>query len=117
LDALVLPAWRDAGFAGRPEFELLLRIDGRWVGTIYLSSRGTGALIVSANPDREGAPRAGGKEAEAPRAGPEKSAPAHHWFDDLSFTFHPGGDPPTYARVDGEGRVEVRTMERATKPR
>jgi len=111
VDALVLPAWKDAGFSGRPEFELLLRVDRKWVGTIYLSSQAAGALVVTANPDR--AARAELPGSDAPPAAPAGARPAHHWFDDLAFSFHPRSDPPTYARVDGEGQVEVRTMERA----
>jgi len=112
LDALVLPAWKDAGFTGRSEFELLLRVDRNAVGTVYLSRQESGALIDRANPDRA---RAGKPAPDAPPAAPAGAPPAHHWFDDLAFSFHPRSDPPTYARVDGEGKVEVRTMERATK--
>jgi hypothetical protein len=112
VDALVLPAWKDAGFSGRPEFELLLRVDRKAVGTVYLSRQEAGALIDRANPDQA---RAGKSAPDAPPAAPAGTPPAHHWFDDLAFSFHPRSDPPTYARVDGEGKVEVRTMERATK--
>lgn len=112
VDALVLPAWKDAGFAGRPEFELLLRADRKWIGTIYLSSQAEGALVVSANPERA---LAAELAPDQPPAAPAGARPAHHWFDDLAFSFHPRGDPPTYARVDAEGKVEMRTMERATK--
>ena len=117
LDALVLPAWRDAGFEGRPEFELLLRVDRNWIGTLYLATGTPGALIVTANPDSARAKRKGAGPPDAPSEGDARGAPAHHWFDDLAFSFPPRGDPPTYARVDGEGKVEVRTMERATKPK
>jgi hypothetical protein len=115
LDALVLPAWKDAGFSGRPEFELLLRVDRKWIGTLYLATGTPGALIVTANPDAARALREGAVPPVDPPAGGARGLPAHHWFDDLSFSFHPRGDPPTYARVDAEGKVEVRTMERATK--
>jgi len=106
VEMLVQPAWKDAGFAGEPEFEILLRDHGRCVGTIYLSSQVSGALVESANPDRA-------REKGALAVPPTKPSAAHHWFDDLAFSFHPKGNPPTYARVDGEGKVEVRTMERA----
>lgn len=115
VDFLVLPAWKDAGFAGHPEFELLLREDQRAVGTIYLSSEATGTLIVSAHPDRVRDPQT--ETDMPPPAAPAKDAPPHHWFDDLAFFFHPRGEPPTYGRVDADGRAEVRTMERASDRR
>jgi hypothetical protein len=40
-------------------------------------------------------------------------SPPRHWFDDLAFSFHPNASPPTYGRVDGDGRFELRTMQRA----
>ncbi len=88
LDFFVLPAWKDAGFAGDPQFELSLRRDGEWCGTVYLSSTERGALIGTAKP-------ADGELGK-------------HWFDSLDFSFHPNAEAPTYGRVDEAGEVEQR---------
>ncbi len=113
LDGLVLSARRDAGFGGRPGFEPLRRVDRAAVGTIYLSRMVAVAPIASANPGRASAERPDQALREAPAA----ATAARHSLDELSLSFHPRGDPPTNARVDGAGPVEMRTVERATKRR
>src|SRR5262249_61621306 len=34
-DFFVLPPWRAAGFSGTPQFEILLREKGDWIGTVW----------------------------------------------------------------------------------
>jgi len=87
LDTLVMPAWIDAGFVREPDYELLLRRKGRWCATIYLALGQPGALITTAH-----------------------AGEGEHWLDALEFEFHPRATPPTYARVDAAGRVEIRTL-------
>lgn len=88
MDALVLPAWRDAGFRGEPDFELTLRKDGHWFATIFLAADERGGLVTVTH----------------------RSAGSTHWLDNVDLAFHPRGEVPTYARVDAEGRWEVRTL-------
>ncbi len=89
LDTLVLPAWEHAELVDAPRIELLLRRGGEWCGTVWLAPAEPGALIETAHPASEPA----------------------HWLDALDFSFHPRATPPTYARVDGSGRHELRTIE------
>jgi hypothetical protein len=84
LEELVLPAWIDAGFHGKPDYEIHLFRDSKWCGTVYLSEGEWGSLIETAHSGEGG-----------------------HWFDRLDFSFHPGGDPPTYGRVDGAGTLDL----------
>ena len=111
VDWLVQPAWDHAGFQGAPQFEIGLieppvrdrELRGEWCGTVYLATDHAAALIESA---RQWPSRKDGTEKPSGAAGRRA-----HWFDDLAFSFHPNGDPPTYARVDSQGRCELRTME------
>jgi len=109
LEELVLPAWEDAGFPARPELEIQMLEKGDGVGTLYLASAVHGCLIESAHVARRRVPASGAEGGASEAAATEPSIP-RHWFDDLGFSYHPGGDPPTYGRVDATGRVEVRTM-------
>jgi hypothetical protein len=86
LQSFVLVPWRDAGFGGKPEFEVLLRRKGDWCGTIWLSSQESGALITTMH-----------------------SGKGDHWLDDEHVSFHP--TRPTYGRVDDQGHFEVRLIE------
>jgi hypothetical protein len=81
----VLPPWKDAQFRGEPEFEILMRRQGSWCGTVWLSSTEPGALIETAH-----------------------KGPGDHWFDRLEFSFHP--KEPSYGRVDAAGNFELRTI-------
>lgn len=83
VDLFVLPPWKDAGLAGTPEFQILLRRKGEWCGTVWLSSLDPAALILSADPY--------GKA---------------HWFDELDVGFHPM--KPRYGLVDGAGNYTSR---------
>jgi hypothetical protein len=112
LEELVLPAWVDAGFSGQPEFELSLREDQILVGTLYLSSRLSGAVITSAHRERALTHELPSKTAETATSG-AKSAVPHHWFDDLVLSCSPTDNAPGFARVGADGRVEVRTLSRA----
>ena len=85
MDLFVLPIWADAAFAGAPEYELLLRRERNWCGTVFLGANEPGALIRTANPGA-----------------------GDHWFDSLSFSYHPRAEQPQYGRVDANGAVEVR---------
>jgi hypothetical protein len=111
VEDMVMPAWAHAGFPGEPEFQLLMLEDQRLVGTVYTSSRLRGALIETAHLDRvmDGWRTSLGSQER------EQGKIAHHWFDDLAFSYDPRGDAPTYGRVDADGHVEVRTMPRATR--
>lgn len=85
MDLFVVPPWKGAGFQGLPEFEILLRRNDRWCGTVYLSSKESGALIETAH-----------------------AGPGEHWFDKLEFSFHPKN--PFYGRVNAAGNFEMRSM-------
>ena len=87
LEKLVLPAWHHAGFTGQPDFELLLRREGRWTATVFLARGQAGGLITTAH-----------------------RGEGQHWLDAQEFSFHPRSDPPTYGRVDAAGRFELRTL-------
>jgi hypothetical protein len=91
LDELVTPAWRDAGFAGEPEIQLVLgTAPNDWPVTVYLSSREPRALIA---------------KARAPKREPESA----HWLDGLAVSFHP--KDPRYAVATRDGAHEVRQIE------
>jgi hypothetical protein len=81
LGTLVLPAWRDAGFEGEPEYELHLRRGEDATATVFLSRVRPGALITDA-----------------------RSGPGEHPLDLLELSFHPRAELPRYARVDATGR-------------
>lgn len=81
----VSPAWRDAGFKGEPEFEILLRRKGNWCGTAWLSGTEAGAVVLDM-----------------------KAGPGEHWLDKADVSFHP--TEPTYLRVDAVGKHETRTI-------
>ncbi len=78
----VLPAWKDAKFAGVPEMSLLLRRNEKWCGTVFLSSKENRALIVNA-----------------------QSGKGNHWFDKLNVAFHP--KQADYIVVDENGKASV----------
>lgn len=83
----VVPPWRDAGFQGEPEFQVLLCRGRDWCGTVWLSRQEPGTLVEMAS---------GGT--------------TEHWFDRLEVAFHPAA--PTYGRIDANGKCEVRTVGR-----
>jgi hypothetical protein len=65
-DVNVLPPWRDGGFRGNPDFQILLRRKDQWCGTVFLSATDGGVLIVHAEP-----------------------GPGDHWLDQLKVSFSP----------------------------
>lgn len=84
------PPWKHAGFGGEPEFELLLRREGRWCATVFLATNEPGALIATAH--------------RLPGATEDD-----HWLDRLEVSYHPR--TPSYARVTAAGTCEVRDVE------
>lgn len=75
-------AWDLAGFEARPEFQVLLRREGKWAATMFLAGLNPRGLITAANP----------------LAGP-------HWLDALDLHFHP--TTPELAYVDAAGEPHV----------
>jgi hypothetical protein len=84
LEEYVLPAWKDAGCKGLPEFKLRLR-QGRGCHTVFISSGEKNALVVSS----------------------EKGT-GSHWLDKEEVFFHP--KTPDYIVVNPEGSFQRRTI-------
>lgn len=82
----VLPAWRDAGLRGMPDAEVLLRRDGRWSGTLYLSGSEKDALVLAA-----------------------KKGGGDHWLNKQEISFHP--KKPEYLLVHPNGTFEIRKID------
>jgi hypothetical protein len=69
VEATVLPAWRAAGLAGRPEFDVLLRDGGR-MGEVFFGSEDSRAIVVWMS---------------------ETSDESKHWLDKEVFHYQSGG--------------------------
>jgi hypothetical protein len=82
----VEPAWRHAKFAGKPEFEILLRRNGTSCCTLYLSSQESRALLLNAKPLDD----AHGEQG--------------HWLDRQDVSFHPKS--PSYIVVTANGEFQ-----------
>jgi hypothetical protein len=88
LDTLVVPPWEHACFAGRPEFEIHLRLKGNTCGTVWLSSSEPRTLIQEARWC--------------------EGMSGQHWFDWLHFSFMPSN--PRYGVVDSANKLELRVI-------
>ena len=89
LETFVTPPWRDAGFTGDPEFEILLRREGTACGSVWLSSEEQGALITTMY-----------------------RGMGDHWLDRQQVFFHP--KEPYYGIVTAAGQFEARTIQESS---
>jgi hypothetical protein len=98
IESFVLPAWKDAGFKGQPQYRVLARRPSGANSTIYFSADEPRALITS----NWVYPRDQGDT---------------FWMSRMEFNFHPRGkrDEPysKYFVVDPSGRWQMRTNSKA----
>jgi hypothetical protein len=86
LEPWVLPAWRDAGNSGVPEFQLSLTGSGTGYARVYLGDNEPASVITLAGLKGEGA----------------------HWLYGEEVSFHPS--KPEYLLVTPDGGVERRKL-------
>ena len=90
VDFFLIPPWREAGFAGAPAFEVLLRRGSEWCGSLFFSADGASGIVTHMTPEEGG-----------------------HWLDALRISYHPNAEDPSYLRVDASARHEMRSTKRA----
>ena len=87
LEDWVLPAWRDAGLLGEPEFELSLTGAGSGYAKVYVATNESRSIITYAALKSSGS----------------------HWLSNVSLSYHP--TKPDYLLVMPEGHHERRRVQ------
>lgn len=103
-DLFVKSACSDAGLDSEPYYQLLLREDSRWFGTVYIGKDRLSALITHAEP--KPLSRTQGSHASS----------SQHWLDSYPISYHPKDAKKDYIVVDQSGAWHKGRTSNTTKP-